>query len=356
VPLCIYCHEREANSEEHDVPASLGQFQGHNLLLGRLCVPCNTGGLSKLDGRVARRGPEGFFRLLLGVQGRAHHQKKSPFYGRDYGAGPMRILAPLPEANDPEYEVFWEVLPGTAAAPEMRELRQIVVRDAEGKTYPIVVEEWLKTSDSLELVLAERGLCESTLDRMIAAPEEQGWLERVCEKLRRPENAGPVVWNVPLHPPIRAACTLEFVQDALYWRGIAKIGFHYALKVFPEFSGDEPGFLGIKRFIQHGEGDWRPFVSETLDDPRFRLGTWRPSLNRAMHVIGADKRNRQLKVDIRFFWMPEYEPPTLTVKIGDHDHVISHRDRIGDQYVFFWPEPRRGEHDGFVDHINFPMF
>lgn len=190
MPNCIYCTTREADSEEHDIPYGLGRFKNHPLLINRLCQDCNSRRLSKLDGRVCRRGPEGYFRMMVGVTGRAQNEKKSPFYGRDYGTGPIRMLATLPEATEDDYEILWEFVPDSGLPPKIRELRQVIVRDVDGKIYPIAVDDWMTTSDQLAEVLRELGLSDAKLDRLIATPEEQPQLERLtamgkAERARR---------------------------------------------------------------------------------------------------------------------------------------------------------------------------
>jgi hypothetical protein len=354
MPACIYCTTHEADSEEHDIPYGLGRFKNHALLSERLCEDCNSRRLSKLDGRVCRRGPEGYFRMVVGVRGRAQNEKKSPFYGRDYGAGPIRMLAILPEAPEDDYEILWEFVPDSGSPPQIRELRQVIVRDADGKIYPIAVDDWLTTPDQLTGILRELGLSDAKLDRLIATPEEQPRLEGLTAALPRPAGT-QISWSAPEPTPRSIATTTEVIYDELYWRGITKIAFHYALKAFPMLSGMEAGFAPVKTYISEG-GDSRRFVIPRFDDPRTRAGIFRRSPRRFMHVIYADKRTRRLKVEMRLFWGPEYDPPTYQVDLGEHGLTIAHQDRVGDHFVFYHPEPREQNFDGFVDPIVFPAF
>jgi hypothetical protein len=354
MPNCIYCNARQAHSQEHDIPYGLGRFKNHTLLLDRLCSDCNSRGLSKLDGRICRRGPEGFLRLVVGVRGRSEGEGKSPFYGRDYGAGPIRMLARLPEATQDEYDILWEFVPNSGTPPKLRELRQIVVRDTDGKTYPIAVDEWMTAPEHLTGVLHDLDLEEAALDRMIGTPEEQTWLERVTTTLPRPQHT-QVTWTIPDPTNQGITTSVEVAYDELYWRGIAKIGFHYALKAFPTLTGTESGFEDIKRFICEG-GDWRRFVTPRFEDSRAMFGGFMVSPRRFMHVIYADKRTSRLKVEMRLFWGPEYDPPTYVVDVGAHRLRIVHQERIGDHFVFYHPEPRDQNFDGFVDPIVFPPY
>lgn len=292
--------------------------------------------------------------MMVGVTGRAQNEKKSPFYGRDYGTGPIRMLATLPEATEDDYEILWEFVPDSGVPPKIRELRQVILRDVDGKIYPIAVDDWMTTPDQLAVILQDLGLSDAKLDRMIATPDEQPQLERLTANLPRPAGTR-ITWSTPDPTPRSIATTTEVIYDELYWRGIVKIAFHYALKALPSLSGTEAGFTEAKTFITDG-GDSRRFVTPRFDDPRTRIGIFRMSPRRFMHVIHADKRARRLKVEMRLFWGPEYDPPTYVVDLGEHGLTIAHQDRVGDQFVFYHPEPREQNFDGFVDPIAFPPF
>jgi len=46
-----------------------------------------------------------------------------------------------------------------------------------------------------------------------------------------------------------------------YFRVLAKIGFHYALKYIPTITGNEGAFRGLRDFIRHRTGDASQFLS-----------------------------------------------------------------------------------------------
>jgi len=86
---CLYC-QNPPDGEEHWLPRSLGAFEGNTMLKDRICRSCNERLGRVLDLELARSGPAGLTRQLLGIEGRRSHERKDVF---DYQAS--RIDRPI---------------------------------------------------------------------------------------------------------------------------------------------------------------------------------------------------------------------------------------------------------------------
>lgn len=261
------------------------------------------------------------------------------------------MIAPLPEAGTPDYEILWEVLPGSFHPPRIRELRQIVVRKPDGQTIPIAIEDEIQQPEDLQRLLARLELSDVRLDRLIADEAEREWLERITYPLRQAAEQASPTWSRPPSGTTVPGATIEFCYDEPYWRAIAKIAFHYALKQFPHFTGAEEGFAGIRRFIHQG-GDWRPFVrslgpGSLADDPRGRV-----RISRFVHLLVADKSGGRLRIRLQFFLSPRFDSPIFEVSAGNHDLRIIHEDRRGHAYIYYYPDPPRGGHIGEIVELH----
>jgi hypothetical protein len=95
-----------------------------------------------------------------------------------------------------------------------------------------------------------------------------------------------------------------------YFRAMAKSGFHYFLTQFPEYSGSEPCFGGIRNFILDDSGGGldrvNSFVgirSPPLLTPMMDGG--RPDGWKA-HVLCVEIRDHELLAHVEFFVSQHY--------------------------------------------------
>ena len=111
MPECIYSLQnrgkckRNANSEEHVLPAALGSFEDHPSLSGKLCSKCNND-LGKLDEILVRSNPVVNLRATHGVQGRSTHRKTHPFYERSHGHPPPSVYGQTDGDTPFRLEIF----------------------------------------------------------------------------------------------------------------------------------------------------------------------------------------------------------------------------------------------------------
>lgn len=303
---CIYPGpEHGLMSEEHYLPAALGRFRGYEPLNGRVCDRCNREIGRRIEEHFLRAVPVVFFRLLLGVRGRDGHP--TPFYREAAGASPLDIRGRVPGRS---YDLFWEMVPGTAG---VFPARQIVFEHPTQGTVPVLIRDYMRDRpEMLRDYLREQGLDGARPVSAFAKDDERPWVSALFEAL----GGSPPAWEAPSFPaePVTLEAFGTFDRE-IYERAIAKIAFHYALKIFPDLTGLEPEFAGIRAFIWDG-GDAGAFVREREDQflTNFRGGA-RPV--HWMHILVAERTPEWIVAHVQLFAGPDWPPPQpYRVQIG----------------------------------------
>lgn len=337
---CIYCHTSSDLSKEHCLPRGLGNFRGHHVLHNAICAGCNSS-ISLCEDQFLHSGPEAFFRYMLGIRGRGHHDPIIPFYRGSAGADRITLIYPHPETG---IEILWELDEGTE---QMHELRQIVVETDDGQTLPMPLPPQISSAQDVRKELKSRGL-EGAKPKVFSVPDSE-W-EHMDAVLREvwPGSNWKRIPNTA--PDGRLPVKLSFSVTSRYFRAIAKIAFHYALAALnPVFTGDEPQFAAIRSFIMHGTGVPRSFVTQSPNQIVHGLGdnvTTKPW----GHFLSVRKELGQVSADLQLFVGPGNLPYVYHVKIGrDPSRIFSPQAR-GDFYHYFEGGPKGG-YDGIVDHL-----
>lgn len=262
--LCIYCQERESDAREHPVPQCLGGFHNFEPLLNRICQPCNEAIGREVEVEFARRSPEAVLRNLSWVKrgSRSGKNKRAPnraFQPKRVGGQHLSLLALDPEEG---HQILWEPdkLPNT-----IKPISQFVILDAvscepiqyipvpaELTTLPELIEVFKKHAVTFPIpkvkVIVASG-DEERIEGLLAA-----WgVTCIFERRKGGLVQGPKVSMGEVSPQ--------------YFRALAKIGFHYALKNIPTILGNEGAFRPLREFIRNGTGDWQKFLSsrETVE-------------------------------------------------------------------------------------------
>jgi hypothetical protein len=336
---CIYCNEKVARSGEHYLPRCLGKFRNFEQLYDKLCPDCN-GKVGQLDEQFCRSGPEAFFRIVVGVKGRKHHQQVSPFYRGSAGAEPI-----VTETTHPTLgcSMFCEVQEGGETAYPAR---QIIVRDAEGKCHSILITDRIKTPADLLDELKERNLqgCEGV--ECYASTDEQEFMETLCKGA----NFG-VTWNEKAPPEVsgKKRFVTTFTVNDRYFRALAKIAFHYFLKQFSHFSGSEQQFAGIREFIMKG-GDSDLFVRQIPGSFVTGLGN-HVTTDHWGHLLAVDKTEKDIIAMMHFFVGPRSSPDSYyRVYLGKNAERIIYPQSVGHQFVYF-DHPDNQGYTGRVDPL-----
>lgn len=298
---CIYCGSPGPYSEEHAVPRSLGEFRGFPPLKSHVCVKCN-GKIGKLEEQLGRTGPEAFFRKYLGIEGRDTHDTVNPFQRGSAGAKPIDFIGSHPSAG---IEVLWEFNPGEKT---VREVRQIVFVDENGKSYPVRIHEWMDSPEHVRSEIKKSGLKGKLHARVFASDEEMPWVERLVRGI------GSGLIRLAPQPSATVSDLVATVHVTdVYFRAVAKVAFHYLILVANSIQGNESCFAPVREFIMRG-GPVDDFVRQTrrpiltFPHPSVRPNGWG-------HVLLTEKQTGGVQGRLQFFLGPTHEPPTYSVQL-----------------------------------------
>lgn len=337
---CIYCRKHGQLSREHYLPACLGSFRNFEPLYEKLCGECN-GKIGRLEEQFCRCGPEAFFRIHIGIGGRKHHEKPSPFYRGSAGGHRIEVKVRHPTR---EVDIYCEMVPETE---DTVPARQIIVQDQDrnGKLHAILITDNIKDPQDLEKELEDRGLSKVRFVESWCDPNEQDLMKKVCSIFKEEIN-----WDntVPYHDRRRQLHVATITVNERYFRTIAKIAFHYLLKQFPHFTGFEDEFAGIKDFIMNG-GDqdrWiRQFRGPFVED--LKNGQTTKSY---CHLLSLEKNQHKIYSRLQFFVGPKGIPPYYGVLIGNVPGIIDYPLMAGHQFVYF----DKPDQEGYIGRMD-PM-
>jgi hypothetical protein len=235
--------EREADAREHYLPQCLGRFQRFEPLLNRLCHMCN-GQMSTLEREFCRRSPEAIVRSVNWIRGQRRGSKRSRNPAHIYqpekiGGKHLHVYGPDPETGR---NILWQTGtdPGT-----VKEISQFILFDDQGsETHHIPIPTEIRTGRELVQLFRLVGVSfPIPKAEVIASSGDEDRVQALCRELN---------WKVDLERRKagrvpRQLFKVEFGPE--YFRALAKIGFHYALRYIPTIIGHIPG---RKRFHYKG--------------------------------------------------------------------------------------------------------
>jgi len=255
--LCIYCKEREANAREHYLPQCLGRFQNFEPLLERVCKPCNNEIGGELEREFCRRSPEAIVRSVNWIKGQKRGSQKNRRPARIYqpekvGGRHLYLFAPDPERG---YDVLWQTdeRPGT-----IKEISQLLILDVNGEPerhIPIPTD--ITTREELIELFRSHSITGTISNALVIA--SSGDEDRVQRLF------AAIGVDVPLQRrkggKIPGPQRFTGEVGPAYFRTLAKIGFHYALRYIPTIIGSEGAFRAVREFIRYGTGEAGQFLS-----------------------------------------------------------------------------------------------
>jgi hypothetical protein len=129
-----------------------------------------------------------------------------------------------------------------------------------------------------------------------------------------------------------------------YFRGIAKIAFHGALKLIPDLRGDEWEFGTVRRFIRDGH---LPFVQpiHRVYEPIIAGVGGRITLRDWGHVIAVEADHQHVTVRLQFFIGPSAIPATWVVRLGRKPASFEGKRAVG-YYARYLDGPSPDGHTG----------
>lgn len=242
---CLYC-DQVPRSEEHPLPAALGEFREGPTLLNRICKHCNERRIGVLDEQLIRCGPIAVLRKRFDIQGRKHHEKVNSFYRGSAGGQPVKFMA---WDDAMQCELLIELTGGNQG----RQLTQLILRGASGPHHYIPLMD-STSPHALRQQIAVLKLDAPLEVRLVYDPPTEQWAADLFKAL----------WpNEELPKTTRGATgfkggVVQFETTNRYYRAIAKIGFHYFLTQFPKFTGHEAMFDDVRHFIIDDTKEFRP--------------------------------------------------------------------------------------------------
>lgn len=308
-------------SEEHFLPAGLGEYENCPTLNDRVCKDCNSRIGNELETAFLRVGPYGLMRWIVGLRGRKG-DSPSPFMR---GASRTKAIIALGRVNEYGYEVALETLPGTT---ECRLMPQIVVKHPILGYRPFPVFDGM-TKEIFLAQLEEEGFSDAEPIAAFADPEEQDRVKEIASVFATRMEAE---WTKPSYAvqEVEVSATMT-VSRRLFAREIAKIGFHYVLTFWQSLRGDESEFEPIKDYIWRGNGD--RFVEELTYQVfgNFDRGE-RPTV--WSHLLHATRENGMIYAFVQLFVGPHSMPMPHKVCIGrDPRQLTLPPEKIGHQFA-----------------------
>jgi hypothetical protein len=347
--ICIYCGQKGKLSNEHYLPRCLGKFRGFESLKDRICKKCNES-FSDIDEQFCRSGPEAIVRSLLGIEGRPTHRKISPFQRGSAGAERISFRAKsFSQEADGKY-----VEMDVDQAGSVRRLRQMILNVGSHQIVVRITDDMKEPEHLLER-LGKQGVKfvephenEEPVAAVIqgAMPSEIELMKHLLSGLKRNMTSEPQLTIDDKQEPARASMTAS--PTAKYFRGLAKIGFHYFLKYMPGFHGSEQAFAGIRDFIVSGTAHDVDHFVIGRQDHLFTDIEWGESPAGYRHVLIARSNYYELLSRMQFFIAERFRTPLLrlnppvlpiyTIRLGsnplriDYSRACSHSFTYSEQY------------------------
>jgi len=290
-----------------------------------------------MEEQFCRCGPEAFFRRMKGIRGRKYHNKPSPFYRGS--AGGKRIVF---QTEHPSLDclIYGELEEGKEKAYAAS---QIIFCDIQEKYHSVLITERIKSTEDLVRELEARGIVGGKPVAYIGDPNEKECIKRLLPGF------DIKIWNDLFRDGEKRQFVAKFEITDLYFRCIAKIAFHYFLKHFPQFTGFEHEFKGIKHFIMNG-GDVNQWVRQERKEFIEQLkGGATPQ--QYLHVIAVEKTYLEIIARTQFFIGPNLVPYHSKIFIGKNPEKLHYDQSIGHQLVYFDKTDKNG-HDGIMVPLN----
>jgi hypothetical protein len=236
-----------------------------------------------------------------------------------------------------DYELFFEVEPGTENAYPL--CQAVFEHPLFEKPRAVPIHARVKGHpEELQALLHEMGLDTARLTRVFATDDEIPWVRDLMEALG---HTFPTDWSVTSLPAGKIPLVAEVRVSPAHFRAVAKIGFHYTLKMFPYLTGQEPQFDPIRKFILEGVGNPDQFVVQRRDQFVKNFGSARPT--HWMHILAVEKTYGSILAHAQFFAGPGMLPPPYAVQIGRNPaRIATHNESRAHQFVLLDPARMTG--------------
>ncbi len=328
---CLYC-SAPGDSREHPLPAAFGEFRGAPYLDNRVCTACNNARLGVLDEQFTRCGPEALLRKFYDIRGRAATHDKVNIFERRSAGGHRVDMRSMDKAL--AVEVALEIVDG-----QPRQMRQMIFVEHSGKTHILPILEG-STPDQLRAAFQRLGVVQPCADvRVLFDHVTENWVPQLIQQAWPNGTFGE---GTPASTVYEGAVGTVMLTNR-YFRAVAKIGFHYFLTRFPEYTGHEPMFSDIRQFILDdaaGVDRTNVFIGKRehallgeMLNPRVRPNGWRA------HVLCAETLPGECLAYVQTFVTEDWPAPIYAVRLA-HDVGIVDCRATGHAYMYYGDGPK----------------
>jgi hypothetical protein len=230
-------------------------------------------------------------------------------------------------------EVALEIVDG-----QPRQMRQMIFIEQSGKTHYLPIREG-STPDQLRTAFQRLGVVQPCADvRVLYDTAKQDWVRQLIQQTWPNGAFGE---GTPASTMYQGAIGTVVLTNR-YFRAVAKIGFHYFLTQFPEYTGHEQMFSGIREFILDeassvdranvfvGKRE-HALLGEMLD-PRVRPAGWRA------HVLCAETRPGECLAYVQTFVTEDWPAPIYAVRLGQDAGGVDCR-ATGHAFMYYGDGP-----------------
>lgn len=332
---CIYCGEEKELSREHYLPECLGRFEKYETLDDRICSGCNHRLGQLVDEQFCRGGQVGYFRTFLGIAGKKSHKVMVDLFQRGAaGASELRMKGKIPGTDE---EIRLQLVKTMAAdgTVGVDYMPQLIITTEDGVVHHILLgrmtepEELQKRMEDLKIGALKQV-------NVIAHEPDVERIEKLTSFLPALKKER---WE-PLPDKGVTYTTTEFEVDDRYFRAIAKIAFHYVLKHFRHFRGDEPMFDGIRNFILNGGviSDFVTWKENQIIEIKEGMtpNTW-------AHLIVARADENIVICRLQFFLGPNSKPWVFTVAVAPNETKLVYDITSAHSFVYYEGGPKDGK-------------
>ncbi len=220
---------------------------------------------------------------------------------------------------------------------------QIILYTESGKVHHVLLTQ-MEHPEDLRTRIGQLNIGKITRVSLVAPEADRERVERVSSIF--PE-LGQSQWeNLPTSG--QTFTRTEFEVTDKYFRAIAKVGFHYILKHFRHFRGDEDIFARIRNFIMNG-GPIQEYVNWTDKQliEQFKNGYCPTTFG---HVILGRANEHFIWAKLQFFVGPDTLPLVYTVAIARNKPLLIYDLTSGHQFSYYEDGPKDG-FAGFMDEL-----
>jgi hypothetical protein len=344
VGSCIYCGEEKPFSSEHYLPECLAKFKGMETLDDRICRECNNQIGREVEDQFCRAGEVGFLRYGLGIEGKKRREEVNPFRRGSSGSSPLKMKGKIPGTDE---EVHLQLVKGSrdGRTVSVDYLSQLILTSESGEIHHLLLTG-ITDADQLKKRIEERGIDINKLKtvNVVATEAEQQTVEKLTAIWPSVQEAK---WET-LPMLGKTFTNTEYEVTDKYFRAIAKIGFHYVLKHFRHFRGDEDGFAGIRDFIMNG-GPIADYVtwSQKQVIAQVSAGCTPTTFS---HVVLGRANQHLVWSQLQFFLGPDTVPLVYTVKLADNKPTLIYDITSGHSFVYYDGGPKDGV-SGQMDNL-----